>query len=240
MDLIEVQALSFRYRRSSRPALDGVSFALPAGITGIVGPNGAGKSTLFRLLLGGLRPTSGSIALCGLDPDAYLRTRPLGYIPEQPTFEPFLTVAEFLDGLSRIHPPRLAEAAPTAGGGPAGAVDVDEIRNRLLSDLSLGQKRRVEIAAALSGDPDVLLLDEPTNGLDPLAVLQLRDRLLAIRRPGRAILVASHHLDELERIVDRVVVLREGHVEGVWEAADAALRFGSLEGLFRERFSECT
>jgi ABC-2 type transport system ATP-binding protein len=225
---IHLRSVSFRYRRqpAERPALRSVQLAVGDGVTGIVGPNGAGKTTLFGLLLGVFKPTEGEVRIDGRPPSAYLAEHPVGFVSEQPSLEAYLSVAEFLEGLSRL-------AGLSAEALPWDRFGLESIREARLGDLSLGQKRRVELTGALCGDPALLLLDEPTNGLDPLAIAWLREALTEHRRAGRAILVASHHLDELQRIADRLVVLKDGRVVGVWEREEVLSVHGSFDAFFQ-------
>lgn len=229
MTTIRFSEVSLRYRRAPEFALSDVTLSLTSGIIGLVGVNGAGKSSLLRLLLGSRRPTSGSITISGQEPNLFRRTHGLGFIPEKPTFPPYLTVGEFLAGLRSV-----------VGAGKPGQFEtmlaesfaLFDLRNVRLSKLSLGQKRRVELAAALIGDPPLLLLDEPTNGLDPLAVAALRGAIAAYRRDGRLVVISSHHLDELQRIADRVVMLDRGRLVGSWSADEAREQVGALESRF--------
>jgi ABC-2 type transport system ATP-binding protein len=227
--LVEFTHCTLRYGPASRPALRGLTVRLGAGIVGLIGANGAGKTSLLRLLSDGVDPSEGQVRIAGQSPRVYRLARGLGSIPERPAFPAWLTVAEFLDGLRAVsgHPLR-TEVEQTLGR----ALELDALGERRLQTLSLGQARRVELAAALIGDPDVLVLDEPTNGLDPVAVAALRRGLLAARRPGRLILISSHHLDELQRMVDRILALRDGTLVGDWSAVDAVSAAGSLEALF--------
>ena len=230
MPTLRFDSVSLRYPRASASALADVSMTLAPGIVGIVGANGAGKSSLLKVLLGSRKVTAGSVTIDGDEPSLYRRRHGMGFIPEKPAFPDYLTVAEFLGGLRMIAGaglPTLSEHAL------ADSFAINELGAARLSTLSLGQKRRVELAAALIGDPPLLLLDEPTNGLDPLAVASLRASILACRRPDRVILVASHHLDELQRIADRVVMLDRGHLVGSWGGDDARDQAGSLETRFR-------
>lgn len=231
MPIIHLDRVTVSYPRAPAAALNGVSLTLEPGIVGIVGPNGAGKTTLFRLLLGMVRGLEGAVTIDGMAPDAYRNAHPLGFIPEHPVFAEYLTVGEFLGGLhamvSEAHGTRPLES----GFG------VGELAARRLGELSLGQKRKVELVAAMLGEPLLVLLDEPTNGLDPLAVAELREAVLSLRAPDRLILIASHNLDELQRVVDRVVVLREGRVAGSW-TREEALTDGSLHDRFHQLVRE--
>ena len=221
-NLIRVERLTYRYRRSVRSALDQVDLVIGAGVTALVGPNGAGKSTLFRLLTGVLAPTHGTVLLEGETPASYLTKRPLGFLPELPSAAEYLRVHELLDGLARLTRMK-----------PAFRFGTLEMADLRLSDLSLGQRRRVELAAALIGEPSIVLLDEPANGLDPLGTIMLREALSEARAPKRAIVVASHHLDEVQRTADSIILLVNGQVRYAAPVVDAVSRYGSLDDLFR-------
>ncbi len=227
--LVECHDVTLTYRRGAVRALRELSVRIHPGVVGLVGANGAGKTSLLRLLSGELSPTRGRITIGGLNPGAYRSAFGYGSIPDQPRFPAYLTVGEFLTGLRDV----CGAPAPTnAERALAEDLAIDDLRPRLLGSLSLGQKRRVELLAALMGDPDLVLLDEPTNGLDPLAVTALRRGLLASRRPGRLLLVSSHHLDELQRVADHVLILREGTLVGDHSADEVRAREESLESLF--------
>ena len=210
-------------------ALRGVSLSLGEGLVGLVGANGAGKTTLLRLMAGLLAPSAGTVLVGGRTAVAHRVAFGVGCIPDAAQLPPYLRVQAFLDGLRRAAgspPPTAGEAAIYA------ALGVADLATRPLAALSLGQRRRVELCAALIGDPDVLLLDEPTNGLDPLAMTALRSGLLEARRPGRVIIVSSHHLDELQRIADLVVLMHEGAVVASEAASTLLARGRSLEDVF--------
>jgi ABC-type multidrug transport system ATPase subunit len=114
----------------------------------------------------------------------------------------------------------------------------EDILSKPLGSLSMGQRKKVALAGALSGSPSVLLLDEPTNGLDPLAIRDLRRTLLAQRARGILILISSHHLDELQRIADALVFVQDGSVLGAWSREEALGAFSSLEDLFDHHFGD--
>jgi ABC-2 type transport system ATP-binding protein len=215
--LLSCREVVYRYSRDRAPALDGVTCDLRDGIVGLVGANGAGKSTLLRCIAGLARPTSGELTVRGLPATEYRLRHGIGSIPERPHFPGWLTASEFLIGLrQRAGNPSATDAERAL----AEALGLDEIASFRLDALSLGQLRRVELLAALIGDPNVVLLDEPTNGLDPLALAALRRGILASQRPGRLILVSSHHLDELQRIVERVVLMSRGKVSSELDAGE--------------------
>ncbi|MBO9556202.1 ATP-binding cassette domain-containing protein [Cellulomonas sp.] len=190
-------------------AVDAVSVDIPAGgVVGLVGPNGSGKSTMIRMLLGLIRPTSGSATVLGepVDGDgAYLRR--VGALVESPAFVPGLSARANLTSLAQLR------------GLPLGRVDavLDVVgltgRDREpVKRFSLGMKQRLGIAAALLPDPELLVLDEPTNGLDPSGIVEIRTLLGALAREGRTVVVSSHLLAEIEAVCDHLVVIRFGEL----------------------------
>jgi ABC-2 type transport system ATP-binding protein len=227
-DLLVARDLWLRYADGTA-ALRGADLRLGDGIVGLVGANGAGKTTLLRIAAGLLAPSAGKILVGGRSAVAHRVALGVGIIPDGGQLPPYLTVSAFLDGL------RLAAGAPApteAESAIAADFAIDELGARRLNALSLGQRRRVELLAALIGDPDLLLLDEPTNGLDPMAMAALRRGLLSARRPGRLIVVSSHHLDELQRLAQWIVLMHEGRIVGSESAATMLARGSSLEEIF--------
>ena len=190
-------------------AVDDVSLDLRAGeIFALLGPNGAGKTTTLRMLAGLIAPTSGTVQLDGEDmtPDAAPRLRArLGFLTEAPGLWDNLTVRENLSVYARLY----------GLSDPDKAVD-DALALFRISDrsedraarLSKGLKQRVALARAIVHRPRVVMLDEPTSGLDPASARDVRELIVAMRSEGRAILLCTHHLDEVDRVADRVAVLR--------------------------------
>jgi ABC-type multidrug transport system ATPase subunit len=219
---VTVQHVGYAYTRA-QPALRDVSFTAPPGITGIIGPNAAGKSTLLRLIAAIELPATGAITIAGEPAGVARRAGRIGFVPETSLFDEYLQAGEFLTGVAAL------------SGKPLTAVPqtVVDLYERRIETLSLGQRRRVEIAAALIGSPSVLLLDEPTNGLDPFAVADLRETVMALRAAGACVLISSHHLDELQRIADRLVLLRAGECLGTWDRDAALNEFGTVEAMFK-------
>lgn len=229
MPQVVFDGVTFRYGRGKGAALDGLTLELGPGIVGLVGPNGAGKTSFLKLLMGVFPPERGRVTIGGVSPDAYRRRHGIGFIPEQPVFPPHLTVGEFLSGLAALASGRVPDGTMDS---LAGAFGSDRLHDERLGEISLGQKRRVELAATLLGSPPLLLLDEPTNGLDPLAVSMLRSAVVEARRDDRLIIVSSHHLDELQRMVDRVVMIDDGRLLGIWASEEIERRAGSVHDLF--------
>ena len=201
-------------------ALAGVDVAVRRGeVVALVGLNGAGKTTLMRLLLGMLRPDTGRTELFGrptAEVDGATWGR-VGHLIEHPARYDELTVEEILytsarlQGCSRPESRRLATAA-------VDQLELGHWRRRRTGTLSLGNRQRLGVAAALVHQPEVLVLDEPANSLDPLGVVRVRELLRAAAAERQAaVLVSSHHLDEVARMADRVVVLHAGRVLGELE-----------------------
>ncbi len=179
-----------------------------AGVVGLVGPNGSGKSTLIRLLLGLIRPTSGTATVFGSPisrPLAYAAR--VGALIESPAFVPTLSARTNLRSLARLR------------GIPNGRVeevlDVVGLLDRSREPakrFSLGMKQRLGIAAALLPDPELLVLDEPTNGLDPAGIVEIRALLRRLADEGRTVVVSSHLLSEIEAACDALAVVRNGEL----------------------------
>ena len=196
----------------------------PGTIHAIVGLNGAGKTTLMKVLLGMLRPAAGEVRLDGiplgaLPAPAWSR---VGHVIEHPLAYGDLTVRENLLLAARLHGLSAAAAGQTVDVALAGFAlePYAPVRSRRLS---AGNRQRVGLAAAMHPRPRIVVLDEPTSTLDPAGVLLLREALRSRRAAGAAVLVSSHHLDEVARIADRITVLNSGRVIGTLDPADADL-----------------
>ena len=212
--ILEVKNLSKKFKHI---AVDNISFDVEKGnVYGLLGPNGSGKSTTFGMLLSTINPTSGSwkwFGKNGTDTDTLKR---IGAIIEQPNFYPYLSAEKNL------------QIVATIKGVPYSRTDeVLEVVNLLarkkdaFKNYSLGMKQRLAIASALLANPEVLILDEPTNGLDPEGIIQIREIINKIAKSGTTIIVASHLLDEVEKICSHVIVLKQG----------AAIYSGSVDAM---------
>jgi ABC-2 type transport system ATP-binding protein len=196
-------------RFDTRLAVDDVSFELsPGEIVALLGPNGAGKTTTLRMLGGLIHPTSGSVLLDQqtVTPATAARLRAsIGFLTEAPGLWERLTVRQNLDVYARLH----AIATPKLAVDKM--LDLFGISDRardFAGELSKGLKQRVALARTLLHDPSIVLLDEPTAGLDPQSAHDLRDLVLRMRDERRAVLLSTHNLDEVDRVADRVAVLR--------------------------------
>src|ERR1043166_4849450 len=202
-------------RFDTRVAVDDVSFALaPGEIFALLGPNGAGKTTTLRMLAGLIRPSSGSVRVEGR----------IGFLTEAPGLWDRLTVRRNLLVYARLHglpdPSRAVDEA-------LDLFDIGSRKNDRAAQLSKGLKQRVALARTLLHRPDVVLLDEPTSGLDPESARDVRELILRLRGERRAILLSTHNLDEVQRVADRVAVLRSRLVALDTSAALRHRLFGS-------------
>jgi ABC-2 type transport system ATP-binding protein len=190
-----------------RVAVKDFSIQIPAGrIVGFVGPNGAGKTTTIRMLLGLIRPTSGTGRVLGeliSTPAAYLHR--VGALIETPAFYPTLSGRENLHvlcSLGSINSERIDDLLDEVGLAER---DRDNV-----GGYSLGMKQRLGVAAALLPDPDLLVLDEPANGLDPEGIIEIRELMVRLRNQGKTLFVSSHLLGEVEQVADWLVMIKNG------------------------------
>jgi ABC-2 type transport system ATP-binding protein len=213
--VISVANVSKTYGRFGRRtrALDGVSLEVRRGETvGLIGPNGAGKTTLLSVLLGFLRPDSGTVQIDGRPVDD-LRTRAQsGYMPERLGFDRDSTGTAFLAFHWRLtggDPARTAERV--AAAAQSVGLEASALSKRLRT-YSRGMLQRIGVAQAMLNDPRLLFLDEPASGTDPLGVAVVRERILEAKRRGATIVLNSHQLTEVERVCDRVLFLDHGRL----------------------------
>ena len=206
---LEIDRISKRFE--TVVACDEMAFAVREGeLFGFVGSNGAGKTTAMRIILGVLSPDSGSVRWNGEPIDFELR-RQIGYMPEERGVYPKMKVGEQLGYFARLHGLNPHDAAQSVGRwlerlGISERVD-DEVQK-----LSLGNQQRVQLASALVHDPKVLVLDEPFSGLDPVAVDVMSEVLREKAAQGTAVIFSSHQLDLVQRLCDRVGIVRRGRI----------------------------
>jgi ABC-type multidrug transport system ATPase subunit len=183
-------------------------------ILGIAGPNGAGKTTLIAMMLGYLRPTTGTVEIDGLPARQHIERNGIGYLSEliaiNPKWRAETALVRFatLAGIARSEiPRRVAYVVDLLG--------LAEHRNKKVKALSKGNLQRLGLAQTLLRDDQILVLDEPTHGLDPVWTQRFREIVQDLRRPDRTILIASHNLDELQRLADRVAIIDRGRLQRV-------------------------
>ncbi|CAN5622997.1 ABC transporter ATP-binding protein [soil metagenome] len=188
-------------------ALKGVSFNVPKGtVFGILGPNGSGKTTLLGIISDILKPTSGSYKLFDEIPTGQHR-RQIGTFLETPNFYHYLSGERNL---------RIAAAIKGKGEDDISRVleivNLTQRKDSKFSTYSLGMKQRLAIASCLLGNPEVLILDEPTNGLDPVGIAEIRELIKRLHQEGKTIIMASHLLDEVEKVCSHVAILKKGEL----------------------------
>jgi ABC-2 type transport system ATP-binding protein len=235
--VIELQGLSKTYRSllGGRvvPALDDLTLTLSRGeVVGVAGPNGAGKTTLISLLLGYLFPTRGTLLVEGVPPRAWVERHGVGYLAELVAIPGHWAVDAALRRyavLAQVPPQRVHERVDAL----LGDFGLADQRGKRVRELSKGNLQRLGLAQALAGDNDLVVLDEPTHGLDPLWTQRFRDTVRDLRRPSRLILIASHNLDELERLADRVLILHQGRVERIVVAGAGAMPSAGVAVAYR-------
>lgn len=206
MNILDIQDLRKSYGKIK--ALNGVSFSIPQGsVFGILGPNGSGKTTLLSIILNVLNADSGAYYWMGKQPTADLR-KGIGSLLETPNFYHYLSAVNNLKVVQSI-----------SGRGNEDdihsvleQVKLSERKYSKFSTYSLGMKQRLAIASALLGNPKVIVLDEPTNGLDPVGIAEIRELIKLLSTQGHTIIMASHLLDEVEKVCTHVAILKTGNL----------------------------
>jgi len=209
MEII-IEKVTKRYRGAARDALHDVSLSCDYGVFGLLGPNGAGKTTLMRILVGLISPTVGKVMVCGhntLDHPDKVRAC-IGYVPQEYTLYPHLTVWEFLEYMGMLSgvvhlQHRIEQTLEQVG--------LLETARRRIHTLSGGMKQRVAIAQALLHEPKVLLVDEPTSGLDPTERVRFRNLLVELGAE-RTVLLSTHIVEDISAACRRTAVLHHGHI----------------------------
>ena len=187
-------------------AVNNLSFDIQKGnVYGILGPNGSGKSTTLGIILNVVNKTSGEFSWFNGKLSTHQALKKVGAIIERPNFYPYMTAVQNLSLICKIK-----DISTEKIDEKLKIVNLYERRNSKFSTFSLGMKQRMAIASALLNDPEILILDEPTNGLDPQGIHEIRQIIQEITKNGTTILLASHLLDEVEKVCSHVVVIREG------------------------------
>ncbi|MDA0779770.1 MAG: ABC transporter ATP-binding protein [Bacteroidetes bacterium] len=202
--ILNVTNLTKKFGRLT--AVNELSFTIEKGnVYGILGPNGSGKSTTLGMILNVVNPTSGTFSWFDGTQNTHQALKRVGAIIERPNFYPYMTAAENLRLVCRIK-----EVPQSKIEEKLELVDLLDRKNDTFKTYSLGMKQRLAIASALLNDPEILILDEPTNGLDPQGIAQVRGIIKKIAAQGTTILLASHLLDEVEKVCSHVLVLQKG------------------------------
>jgi ABC-2 type transport system ATP-binding protein len=235
--VIETHALTKAF--GAKTAVNGLTLRVEAGeVIGFLGPNGSGKTTTIRLLMGLLRPTSGSATILGRDchTDAVALKRDVGYLPDEPFLYPYLTGREILELVAGLHGFARDEAR-RRGDALAARLGLGAATDAYSVTYSLGMKKRLALAMALIHDPRVLIMDEPTNGLDPKGAREMRATIADLASQGRTIFLSTHLLDAAEKLCHRVAIIRDGSLQAIGAPAELRARYATtadttLEELF--------
>lgn len=189
-------------------ALDNVSFDVPRGsVFGILGPNGSGKTTLLGIIMEVLKATNGTYLWQG-DAESHKQRRNIGTLLETPNFYHYLSGERNLVISAEIKQKNKDEIPQVLQ-----TVNLLQRKDSKFSTYSLGMKQRLAIASALLGDPDILVFDEPTNGLDPAGIAEIRQLIKDLNKKGKTIIMASHILDEVEKVCTHVAIIQKGHLK---------------------------
>lgn len=220
--VLEINQLTKKF--DSFIAVNNVSFSVEKGnVYGLLGPNGSGKSTTLGMILNVINPTAGSWKWFDKEPDND-SLKKIGAIIESPKFYPYLSAEKNLEIVADIKEVNYAKIDEKLE-----LVGLLSRKKDKFQQYSLGMKQRLAIAAALLNDPEVLILDEPTNGLDPQGIIQIRELIIKIAQQGTTIILASHLLDEVEKVCSHVVVLNQGKMLYAGSVDQMNSSFGSIE-----------
>lgn len=215
-NILRVENISKRIKRKN--IINNISFEVKEGdICGFIGPNGAGKTTLIRLITGLIKPTEGSIYINNYDVNIQRKEAliNLGAIVEAPIFFSYLTGEQVLLNLSILNEDMNKEERKQNVEEVLKIVGLFDRRGDKVSTYSLGMKQRLGIAQSLLNNPKVIILDEPANGLDPMGMIELRELILKLNKEkGITFFISSHLLDELQKICEKLVIIKEGSL--VW------------------------
>lgn len=213
MTILSIENLKKNY--GAVQALKNVGFDVPKGtVFGILGPNGSGKTTMLGVITDILKPTSGSYKLFGETPTEHHR-RQIGTFLETPNFYHYLSAEKNLKIAAAIKE-RGADDIPRV----LDMVNLTQRKDSRFSTYSLGMKQRLAIASCLLGNPEVLIMDEPTNGLDPVGIAEIRELIKKLHQEGKTIIMASHLLDEVEKVCTHVSILKKGELVATGDVND--------------------
>ena len=216
--VIPIALTNLDYSVGRKEILKGVTFTLNSGRTlGLLGLNGAGKTSLIQVILGLSTAKGGTASLFGTPAQHRKSFGKVGYAPEEPSFPDFLTVQEYMDFVAQVRMPQRQQRKNEVTRQLA---QFDLEGTKRIRDLSKGMRRKLSLAQAFIGSPELMILDEPLTGLDPMAIVKLREIILEAKKRGVGFLISSHILSEVEIVCDEIVILKQGKVELV-ETVDA-------------------
>ncbi|MEI7729330.1 MAG: ABC transporter ATP-binding protein [Verrucomicrobiota bacterium] len=235
--ILQIENLKVEYRDREgggvKLAVNNLSLRVLAGeVFGFLGPNGAGKTSTMKVLLGFLKPASGSASIFGVDASQPIARQRIGYLPELTYYYKFLTAEELLRFYAKLFQLPSVEANRRIDA-VLKLVELEAVRQRQIKTYSKGMMQRVGLAQALINNPDLLILDEPTSGLDPVGRMQVRDIIQRLKSEGKTVFFSSHELGEVETVCDRVGILCRGELKVEGRVADLTRQYqGNLEQIF--------
>ncbi len=239
MNPIEIENLSLNIvaGKSNFSIIRDVQFSVQEGsVVGFVGPNGAGKTSTIQILLGFIRPSSGTAKLFGEDVAGKSARNRIGFLPENPQSYGFLKGCELLRMAGQLFGIK-GEALKSRVAEVLEVVDMQHSSQKRIATYSRGMMQRIGLAQALINDPDLLILDEPTGGLDPIGRMEMRDIIEDLKSQGKTVFFSSHELSEVERICDRVILINSGRIIAQDRTESLLAEGVSLEQLFIEMVS---
>jgi ABC-2 type transport system ATP-binding protein len=219
---ISVKDLRMRY--GPNEAVRGISFEVASGeVFGFLGPNGAGKTTTIEILEGYRKRTGGEVSVLGADPGRPTRSwrERIGLVLQECELDPTLTVRELVTLFSDFY------RSPSSVDETIELVGLGEKRDARVGTLSGGQRRRVDVAVGIIGDPDLVFLDEPTTGFDPSARRDAWNMIEGLKNLGKTIFLTTHYMDEAQHLADRVAILRQGELVAVGDLAQIGAGVGA-------------
>lgn len=240
MNALEVESVSKHF--GTTRAVHNVTLNVePGQVFGFLGPNGSGKSTLMKMVLGLLRPDTGSIKVYGVDVqrDPIGVKRVIGYVPETPRLYEFLTGVEYLDFVADTHRVEVQMKRERIKEF-LGALDLEGRENEMISGYSQGMKQKVAIIAALLHKPKLLVLDEPLNGLDPRSARIVKDLIHGLKRENVTTIFSTHVMEIADAICDRILIMYEGEVLAEGTAAELRSKAGVAGSNLEEVFLKLT
>ncbi|MEZ4750774.1 MAG: ABC transporter ATP-binding protein [Bdellovibrionota bacterium] len=229
-EIFKIDDVTIAYGWRKFVAVESLTLRLEkGGSLALLGLNGAGKTSTIRLLMGMVRPQIGQVEIFGSRPGELKALARIGFAPEDATPPEYLKGEEYLDFVASF---RIKGKTARSKAVSEQMQWFEMPSNRRIRDYSKGMRRKLILAQALIGDPEMLILDEPLNGLDPLFIMKLRERVEAYLKNGGSLLLSSHILAEVEKVCTSVAIIREGKVAYTGSSASAVQQYGSIEKAF--------
>lgn len=228
--MIEVKGLTKKY--SNLVAANNLNFTVEKGeILGFLGPNGAGKSTTMKMMTGYMPSTEGTVVIDGLDiiDDAHKAKKKIGYVPEIPPLYKDMTVTEYLSFVCELKDISKKERKSNINYAIS-KLRLEDVKNRLVRNISKGYRQRVGLAQAVLGKPEILILDEPTVGLDPKQIIEMRQFIKELGKE-HTIMISSHILSEIKQLCQRVIIINKGKIVAIDSPENLSKRLSTASRL---------